>query len=284
MKRLFKDPLFHFLLIGSLLFAIFELSPDQQTGEEPIRVSQADIEALSANFTRTWQRPPTERELSGLVEEKVRDEIAFREAVAMGLDQEDLVIRRRLRMKLELLLEDMASLAPPTEQDLQTFLEQNRDSFRRQPMFSVKQIYLNPETHGADTETAIARMGEQLAGAGPEAVLKLKGDATMLPAELPLSSANVIARYFGRPFSEALVTLETGVWTGPVRSSYGYHFVYVDERVEGRDPELDEVREGVMREWSARQRRDVKENTYAELRQRYSVIIEPTQDQAVGVQ
>ena len=120
MKKLLKDPLLHFLLIGAALFLVFGLIKGPAGNEENrIVITGGDIESLQANFARTWQRPPTESELAGLIEDKVRDEIAYREAVAMGLDQDDAVIRRRLRMKMELLVEDIAGLSSPTDEELQ---------------------------------------------------------------------------------------------------------------------------------------------------------------------
>ena len=141
MKKLIADPLFHFLLIGAALFIIFELfSGPGEAYQNKIVVTQGDIAALQANFTRTWQRPPTEKELFGLIEESVRDEIAYREAVKMGLDQNDSYIRRRLRMKMELLMEDLGSLAPPTDRELSDFLARNREPFRRDPQVGFTHV------------------------------------------------------------------------------------------------------------------------------------------------
>ena len=135
MRKLLKDPLLHFLLIGALLFLVFELIKSP-TGiqENRIFITTGDIQSLQANFARTWQRPPTEDELSGLIEDKVRDEIAYRESVAMGLDQDDPVIRRRLRMKMELLVEDVAGLSQPTDEDLETYLAEHQESFRKRTL------------------------------------------------------------------------------------------------------------------------------------------------------
>jgi parvulin-like peptidyl-prolyl isomerase len=275
MHRILKDPLLHFLLIGAALFLVFGLFKGRAGNEEnKIIITFGDIEALQASFSRTWQRPPTDDELSGLIEDKVRDEIAYREAVAMGLDQDDAVIRRRLRMKMELLVEDIAGLSSPTDEELAAFLQKNRDSFRQEPQVSFKQVYLNSEKRGVNVMEEAQKMLADLAAAGPGADPESFSDPNMLPKEFPLYYASDIEKLFGGSFVNDLLQVEPGEWTGPVISSYGLHLVFVRESIPGRDPELSEVREEVEREWTAKRRREFKDETYKKLRQRYTVVIE----------
>jgi hypothetical protein len=275
MKKFLKDPLLHFLLIGAALFLVFGFFKGPAGNEENrIVITTGDIEALQANFARTWQRPPTDSELSGLIENKVRDEIAFREAVAMGLDQDDGVIRRRLRMKMELLVEDIAGLTSPTDEELQTYLEEHMDSFRQEPQVSFKQVYLNSDKRGAGVDEAAKKMLAELAAAGPNVDPESYSDPNMLPKGFSLSYVSDIEKLFGPSFANGILDVEPGNWAGPVMSSYGLHLVFVRERIEGRDPQLAEVRETVEREWTAKQRREFKEETYKKLRERYAIIIE----------
>ena len=277
MKKLLKDPLLHFLLIGAALFLVFGLIKSPAGIEENrIIITSGDIEALQANFARTWQRPPTESEVSGLIEDRVRDEIAYREAVAMGLDQGDSVIRRRLRMKMELIVEDVAGLSPPTDEDLETYLAEYRESFRQQPQVSFMHVYLNSDKRGARVEDDAREILARLSAAGIDADPESYGDPSMLPKELPLYYIKDIGRLFGVDFSRQILEIKPGAWTGPVLSSYGLHLVYVRERIEGRDPKLDEVRKEVEREWSALRRKEFKQATYKKLRERYTVTIEET--------
>src|SRR5210317_524611 len=187
MKKLLKDPLLHFLLIGAALFLVFGFFKGPTGNEEnKIVITQGDIDALQANFVRTWQRPPTDGELSGLIDNRVEDEIAFREAVAMGLDQDDAVIRRRLRMKMELLMEDIAGLSPPSEEELQAYLEEHMDSFHQEPQVSFKQVYLNSDKRGAGVDEAARKMLAELTAAGPGADPVSFSDPNMLPKEFRL--------------------------------------------------------------------------------------------------
>ena len=277
MKKLLKDPLLHFLLIGAALFLVFGLIKSPAgIYENRIIITSGDIEALQANFARTWQRPPTESEVSGLIEDRVRDEIAYREAVAMGLDQGDSVIRRRLRMKMELIVEDVAGFSPPTDEDLETYLAEYRESFRQQPQVSFIHVYLNSDKRGARVEDDAREILARLSAAGIDADPESYGDPSMLPKELPLYYIKDIGRLFGVDFSRQILEVKPGAWTGQVWSSYGLHLVYVRERIEGRDPKLDEVRKEVEREWSALRRKEFKQATYKKLRERYTVTIEGT--------
>ncbi len=275
MKRLLKDPLLHFLLIGAALFLVFGMvkSPAENP-ENRIVITRGDIDSLKANFARTWRRPPTESELESLIEDQVRDEISYREAVAMGLDQNDRVIRKRLRMKMELLAEDMAGLNAPTEEDLKRFLAENRATFRREAQISFKHVYLNSDRRGAKVQSDARELLSELSTIGAIADAQFYGDSIMLPKEFTREYAGNIERVFGKSFSRDLLQVEPGAWTGPLRSSYGLHLVFMHEHIAASDPELAEVRQEVEREWIAKRRKEVKEEIYRTLRKQYTITIE----------
>ena len=276
MKRIITEPLVHFLLIGALLFVGFSvLQSDDQTMDTTIVVTDSDIKIIKADFERTWQRPPRDGELEGLIEEKIREEIAYREGLALGLDRDDPYIRRRLRMKLELMLEDISAQGSPADEELQNFLNDNRTKFRQEPRYSLSQVYLNPAQRRGTLEKDAEELLEQLKQGGDRVDLGQIGDSIMLPRDFPLSPASVINRQFGSDFTTQLSDLDTGVWQGPIRSGYGIHLVLIDERVEGRDPELEEIRPLVEREYELVMRKELKEKIYANLREKYTVEIEP---------
>ena len=276
MKRMLTEPLVHFLLIGALLFLGFSLfKSDGQSLETTIVVTTNDIKILKADFERTWQRPPRKAELEGLIEEKIREEIAYREGLELGLDRNDPYIRRRLRMKLELMLEDISAQGSPADEELQQFLDDNREKFRQEPRYGLSQVYLNPAQRRGTLEKDAEELLERLKRGGDHVDLMQIGDSIMLPRDFPLSPASVINRQFGSDFTAQLADLETGIWQGPIRSGYGVHLVLIDERVEGRDPELEEIRSLVEREYELVLRKELKEKIYAKLREKYIVEIEP---------
>ena len=279
MKKVLTEPLFHFFLIGALLFGLFAVLQDSGgSSRDKIVISENDKKALRASFARTWQRNPTELELEGLVENKIRDEIAYREALAMGLDRDDPYIRQRLRMKMELLLEDINSLNPPTDKELEAFLGQNREAFREEAQISFSHIYLDAEKHKNALKSDAERLLTRLAETGASVDLEAYGDLTMLPKTYTLTPASVIDRQFGAGFSENLDTADIGTWQGPIQSGYGYHLVLIHEYKAGKDPELPEIRPLVEREYQAKRRAEIKDTTYAKLREKYEIIRETSED------
>jgi len=285
LRRLLREPLVHFLILGAAVFLLFKLTATPSAAPEGrIVVTSARIDQLATAFVRTWQRPPTSEELNSLIEDHVRDEVLYREALTMGLDKDDTVIRRRMRQKFEFLTEDAAATMHPSDQDLQAWLDKHPDKFRVDPKMALRQIYFNASSRGAgarkDAELLLAR----LTAAGKDTDASELGDATMLPHELALSSVSEIARLFGDGFAQAVTGIQTGRWSGPVQSGYGLHLVYVSARTEGRLRPLAEVHDEVQREWLTERRKNGADIKYRTLRERYEVVVErPAVDRDAGV-
>jgi hypothetical protein len=272
MKKLWREPLVHFLLIGAGLFLAFDLTQDKRPdAASRILVDPSQVEQLSAQFKRTWLRPPTEAEVAGLIESYVRDEVYYREALAMGLDQDDPQVRRRMRLKLEFLLEDLTAAEPPGDEVLDAYLQQHPDRFRIEPTLTVRQVYLNPDRRPDLEGDAERILAELRAGVAPDAF----GDRSMLPDEQTAVSATEVARAFGKTFAQEVMALEPGTWSGPLYSGLGAHLVLVTDRRAGRLPALAEVRAEVEREYLAQRRQQLKDLAYRKLREGYEVIIEP---------
>jgi len=275
MKSLLREPLVHFLLIGAALFIVFGLFNDPAgPGSERIVITPGQIDFLKANFTRTWQRPPTEKELQGLINSFVRDEIFYREALSLGLDRDDNVIRRRLKQKLEFMSDDLAEVATPSDEELRQFLQSHPESFRKEPQVAFRHIFLDITQRGkgafAEADRVLAELADENNIPAPDAL----GDPLMLPMAFDLTTVSEISRLFGRSFGPELLSVEPGKWTGPIRSGYGLHLILVTDKVDGRLPELDEIREVVEREWVAVRKKELKENIYSRLREKYSVVFE----------
>jgi len=273
--KLLRDPLLHFLMLGAGIFSVyFVVSGRATVPSERIVVDENQALRLAEQFQRTWMRPPTRQELEGLTEDFVREEILYREAQALGLDQNDLVIRRRLRQKMEFLSTDLIEQQPPTDAELQAFLAANKDRFRLPDRFSFQQVYLNPNRSAGDVKRAAARLLVRF-NAEPDLEVdpKLIGDATMLPAKLDAATPTEVDNVFGRGFAEAIENVPTGRWAGPFASSYGLHLVRMTAREAGSVSTLEEVRSIVEREWLAERRRTANDNFYQALRQRYEVEI-----------
>ncbi len=277
MKRILKEPLFHFLLLGAGLFIAYRLmsKPGSSSAPGKIVVTVGHAEHLAAGFAKTWLRPPTHEELKGLVDDWVREEIATREAIAMGMDKDDTVIRRRLRQKLEFVSDDIAAQTEPTDADLNAYLQAHPESFHVEPRFTFSQVYLNPAKHGDNLARDTAQVLEQLKQSpGGKADVSALGDSLLLESQFAAVPAGEVAKQFGEEFAAALGGVKPGQWQGPIESGYGVHLVLVSERTAGRQPELADVRDVVVREWTNTRRLETNAKFYAELLKRYSVTIE----------
>jgi hypothetical protein len=246
MRRLFSQPLVQFLGIGVLLFALWSVAEGfADRGTERIAVTPELIDELVASFRMTWRRPPTESELGGLLESYLREEVFYREALRMGLDRDDPVIRRRLSQKLEFLSEDLAGATPPTRTELETYLAENPERFRREPRLSFAHVYFSVDRRGtdadADARAVLARMDET---SEPTAL----GDPFVLPNVFEDLTTTQVASTFGADFADTVASLEPGPWQGPIRSGYGLHLVRVFHRVEGGIPPLSQIQDEVTRE------------------------------------
>ena len=275
MKKLLREPLLQFLLLGAAIFAAYSLLSNSRS-EAPgkIVITQGQIENLSVSFSKMWRRPPTDAELAGLVRDRVRDEVYYREAMALGLDKEDTVIRRRLRQKMEFISNDIAAQAEPTDADLNDYIQAHPDKFPAAQRFTFQQVYLNPDKHRANLAGATTRLLAQLKQAGDKVDVSTLGDTFLLEHDFTALPTSEIAKQFGEGFAAKLRELSPGQWQGPVESGYGVHVVKISESTEGRRPALADVREVVRREWDNARRQEANEKFYQDLLKRYVVTIE----------
>jgi hypothetical protein len=268
-----REPLTHFLVLGSLLFAIHAYSRrDTNAGSERLVVSAGKVEHLASIFSRTWQRPPDATELKGLVDDYVREEIAYREGLKLGLDQDDTIIRRRIRQKMDFIADDLTSEVEPTEEDLASFLASNRNAYLADSKLSFKQVFLDPERHVEDLDrTAVQLLNSLRSGsADPREI----GDRTLLEHQFRELPRREVAGIFGDSFAEKLNTAPVRQWTGPIASAYGIHLVFIEDRIDGQEPMLDEVRPLVRRDWEQKRRAELAESFYQGLLRKYEVAIE----------
>lgn len=237
-------------------------------------IGEARIRNLAQNFRRTWQRPHSAEELDGLVAAHVREEILYREAMALGLDRDDAIIRRRLQQKMEFVSEEAAALAKPSDEDLAKYLEAHADAFRVEPRATFVQVYLDPRKRGATLEADAKRLLQALNAAGHNADAARAGDGLMLlePRYENATQAE-IARLFGAEFAAALVGQPMATWSGPIRSGYGAHLVRVDSVIQGGVPALADVRPLVEREWTNAKRKELSSAFYEKLRAKYQVTV-----------
>jgi PPIC-type PPIASE domain len=274
LKRLFREPLLHFFALALIIFAVYDVF-GSTTGGRPdsIVVTVSRIERIAAVFALTWQRPPSTEELKALIDDYVKEEIYEREALALGLDKDDAVIRRRLRQKMEFINESGVDAVAPTDADLEAYLVSHPDEFEIDPLLAFQQVFLSRQRHGDQIDRDADSVRETLR-ANPSADMAEFGDGSLLPSELPLTNKASISQTFGPEFAEAINNVSPGEWTGPIKSGFGVHIVRVLKRQAGRLPALGEIRDAVMREWSNANRQKLDDAKFNELLKRYRVTIE----------
>ena len=268
-----REPLVQFLLLGGALFLLqgWLRPPGAAPGGE-IVVSEARVAAIAHTFRRTWQRPPTAEELTALVDDHIREEVLVREALALGLDRDDTIIRRRLRQKMEFLSDERAGQDQPSERQLQAYLEAHPESFRREPRLTFRQIFLDPARRGDALPTDASRLLAELNRPGAPADPSPLGDSLpLLEPRLVEAPQAEVAALFGEGFARELVQRKPGPWVGPLTSGYGVHLVRIEGITPGTLPLLAEVRDPVERDWRNARRRERSEASYQELRSKYAV-------------
>lgn len=274
--KFLREPLVQFAILGGVLFAVYAFASDAFEADDARRIemNEAEIAFLAANWQRQWQRPPLEEELRALVDGRVREEVLYREALAVGLDQNDIVVRRRMVQKMEMLSQDLALLADPTDAELQAFFDERKEEFRVPPRLSFSHIYFNVDSRGQTVEDDARRVLAELRSRTPEPQRAPElGDRFMLPYDYSLRTPLEVQQQFGSYFAEEVFKLGPG-WQGPVASGYGVHLVYVGDRVEARVPELAEVRDRVVNDFNRDRAQRANTVLYEGLRTNYDVVVD----------
>jgi hypothetical protein len=268
-RQIVREPLLHFLLIGLALFLLYAVVSPGDSAGRTITISQGEVDQLRRQYAALWGAPPTDAQLTGLIDAQVRDEILYREGMAQGLDRDDPVIKRRIRQKVEVMAEEEGSDSAPTDAVLNDYLQSHREKFVKPALVSFDQVYFNPQ--GPDTpETVTAAKARLNTGATAAGM----GQPTMLPARVTRSDADLVARDFGADFAAALLKLPVGQWSGPIGSGVGVHLVRLTELEQPKLPQLADVRAEVTREWENDRRVAANEASYSRARARYDVVIE----------
>ena len=278
LSDLARQPLLHFVVIGVALGILYGWiwKSDDTDPDRTIRIASVDISRLEAGWQARWNRPPTPEELSGLIKSQIREAALYREAVAMGLDQDDPVIRRVLVRKLETIARDLVEMSlAPTEQDLATYFEEHANNYRPLPVITFTQVFVDPDKRGDRTLQDADEILAELRSLGqPVEGIEEYGDPLMLQRYFPEKTELRIAQSFGREFARSIFELAPGEWHGPVLSGYGTHLVFVAQRVEFPTPTLAEVEESVRRDWVDEKREEITEGYFGALLDRYDVVVE----------
>ena len=275
--KILKEPLFHFLLLGAIIFvAYFILNPGVNDAANRIMIKQNDIDRFVLIFQKQWNRKPTLQEMDGLVRAHLKEEILYREALALGLEKDDTIVRRRLAQKMEFLITDVTVPTEVEDKQLMTFYQKHSGRYTRAARISFRHIYFNPDQRGErllnEANATLATLKATNAGAD---VRDNYGDRFMLQQQYSLQSVDQVARMFGGEFADELAELIPDSWQGPIKSGYGVHLIYVEQREPASVYPFAEVRERVKNDYLFDLRQARNEEVLAKLKSRYEITIVP---------
>lgn len=277
LRRWLREPLLHVLLIGLTLFAVYRaLHPDAGDLQDANRIviTADNVAQIQVAWMAQWHRPPTPEEMHNLLDGKIREEVLSREALALGLDKDDAIIRRRLAQKMEFVMEDASSLREPGADELRRWFAQNAGRFATPSLVTFRHLYFSPDRRGARARDDAADALRKLAGK-PEETPELDGlsDRFMFQDFYAERSPDQVANIFGTSFAQALPELEPGKWQGPVESGLGWHLVWVEAKIPGQVPAFEEIEARVKSEWMDAQRAEGKRKIFDHMRARYQIVL-----------
>ena len=277
LKRWLREPLVHFLLLGVALFAIYGYMNRGRGGFESSRqilLTLDDLRQMDMYFESQWHRQPTPQEFQAMVEDKVREEVLYREGLAMGLDKDDTIVKRRLAQKMQFLAEDVAAAHEPSTAELKAWFDNNKDKFALPSRYSFRHLYFSPDKRGKNAQEDAAKALAKIAGQPEDSKLAASlGDQFMFQDYYGDRTPEAIAKEFGPQFAVAIEKLKPGSWQGPVESGYGWHLVFVSTVIPGRIPAFEEIEPDVKTAWLGEQKRQAWQKAYAEMRSRYTVLL-----------
>jgi peptidyl-prolyl cis-trans isomerase C len=281
-KRWLREPLLQFLLLGLLLFVAYAYMQRGRGGVESskqIALSLDDLRTMDMYFESQWHRQPTPAEFQAMVEDKVREEVLYREGLAMGLDKDDEIVKRRMAQKMQFLAEDVASAHEPSTAELKAWFDKNSSKFALPSRYSFRHLYFSPDKRGKNAQEDAAKALAKIAGQPEDSKLAVSsGDSFMFQDYYGDRTPDAIAKEFGPQFAVALEKLKPGSWQGPIESGYGWHLVYVDTVIPGRIPAFEEMEPDVKTAWLAEQKQQAWQKAYKEMRTKYTVLLPAPSD------
>jgi peptidyl-prolyl cis-trans isomerase C len=277
LKHYLHEPLLHFLLIGIVLFALYGYMNRGRIGvdsSKQIALSLDELQTMETYFESQWHRQPTPQEFQAMVEENVQEEVLYREGLALGLDKDDTIVKRRMAQKMQFLAEDVAAAHEPSTAELKSWFEKNKGKFALPSRYSFRHLYFSPDKRGQSAQQDAANALGMIAGQPEDSkIADSLGDRFMFQEYYGDRAPSAIAKEFGPPFAVALEKLRPGSWQGPIESGYGWHLVFVDTVVPGRIPAFEEIESDVKTDWLGEQKAQAWQKAYAEMRAKYTVLL-----------
>ncbi len=279
--KLLREPLLHFMFIGAFIYLLYGVfaEPMAEENDKTIVIAAGEIEWMQTSWQKRWNRLPTEKEFDALIQQYIKENVLYREALTMGLNKHDVVIRRRLAQKLEFLAKDLVALTPPTEEELQAYFDTHKQLYEEPKLYTFTQVFVDPDKREDATLDDAEKIKQKLIALGDDiADAGALGDGLMLQNYYPQKEVVEIQKQFGSGFTDTLITLSPEQWHSPVLSGFGVHLVYISEVIEPPPPVFADVREQVVAHWTFDKGEEINKQFYGSLRDQYTIVIEEPEE------
>jgi len=269
MKNLFKEPFIHFIIIGIGLFLLYGLVSEKTDSKNTIIINDFDLDNIISSWEMQWKRLPTEQELQNLIDQNIKQEIFYQEALKMNLDHNDEIIKRRLAQKMQFLSNDIAKLVEPTDKELNEYYQKHSDKYLAPPSYSLYQITFSADNRKDSYKDATETLKQHSNATFDE--MKNLGDKLPFSYYVENVSANELGLQLGSKFPESLEGQETNKWIGPIPSGFGYHLVYINNKTESKLPDFDLIKNIILRDYEYDIQEETNELIYNELKKNYNI-------------
>ena len=275
-RKAIREPLVHFLSIGFLVFAVYAVMNHGKGAavDHQIVLTLDDLKQLNGSFISQWNRQPTAQEFNGLLESFVQQEILYRQGLALGLDKDDTIVKRRMAQKMEFLSEDVAAAHEPTSDELRKWFAKNSRDFALPGRATFRHLFFGFDQRGQKAQTDADSTLVRIAGLSEDSpIAKSQADPFMFQNYYADRAPEQLAKEFGPDFATAIFKLKTGSWQGPIESAYGWHVIWIESITPGRIPNFEEIEDDVKTAWLTDQKAEQWRETYAKLRAQYDVVV-----------
>ncbi len=269
MKKIIREPLLHFVLIGAVFFLLYSWVGENDSSKDEIVIDENDLEEIVSKFEMQLGRVPSEDEMIALVAKKIEEEVFYKEALKMNLDHNDEILKRRLAQKMKSLTKDIANVIEPTNEDLVSYYNEHSTKYLVEARYSFQQLFFSPDLRNdwrKDAELALNKLKNKPLNAGAST-----GDPIAVPKTFNNTTSFHIERQMGQEFTAALANVKTNAWQGPIDSGYGTHLVYITAKTEQQPASYDTVKEKVLLDYSFEKQQEVKASIYTEFIKKYNL-------------
>lgn len=273
MKQWLKEPLLHFIVLGAVIFLVYDQINMDSDNDYKIVIDDAKVNHIKTLWELQWKKQPTKAELDGLIERYVRQEIMYKEAKKLNLDQDDEIVKRRLSQKMEYLANDLTNVvAPPTDENLKHYFANNHQRYELPASYTFKLVTFSQANHADPKQVAKAAL--ESVDTSSASVMHEKGDSVLLPTQFDNASEAEIAKTVGKAFYNSLDNQPLNTWVGPLNSSFGEHLVYISAKKDQQLPEFASVRDDIQRDYEFEMQSNAKGAIYREMKKQYTVVID----------